>query len=103
MFASDAEAQQSGRKVGLARNRGSAFDGRLDAAQAGGMADDPDRSADGVGGSAPPSTSDDTTAPKPRRRVGTNGGRHPPEVLPACWSATDRSSSGHGHSCPATG
>jgi len=53
MLASDAEPQQSGRKVGLAGNRGSAFDGRLDAAQARGMADDPHRSADGVGAPGP--------------------------------------------------
>jgi hypothetical protein len=42
MFAADAEPSQFGRKVGLARNGGSAFDGRLDAAQTRGV---PDRRA----------------------------------------------------------
>ena len=49
MLASDAEPQQPGRKVGLAGDRGAAFDRRLDAAQARGVADDPHRPADGVG------------------------------------------------------
>jgi hypothetical protein len=49
MFAADAEPQQAGRKVGLAGNGHSALDGRLDAAQARGVANYLHRSADGVG------------------------------------------------------
>jgi hypothetical protein len=41
MLAPDAEAQQTGREVGLAGNGGSAFHARLDAAQARGVTDDP--------------------------------------------------------------
>jgi hypothetical protein len=53
MFASDAEPQQSGRQVGLAGNGGSALDGRLDAPEARGVADDSHRPADGVGAFGP--------------------------------------------------
>ena len=49
MLAADAKPQEPGREVILAGNGGSAFDGRLDAAQAGCVADDPNGSADGVG------------------------------------------------------
>jgi hypothetical protein len=51
--------------VGLARNGGAAFDGRLDAAQAGGMADDLHRSADGVGGLRPALDVERHHGPKP--------------------------------------
>ena len=69
MFAADAEPQQSGREVGLAGDGGSAFDRRLDAAQARGVADDLHHRQTASACSAPPCTSKDTTAPKPAMKL----------------------------------
>ncbi len=69
MLAADAEPEQAGRKVRLAGNGGSAFDGRLDAAEAGGVPEDPHRAADRVGALAAAPDVKDTTAPKPDMKV----------------------------------
>ena len=69
MFASDAEPQQPRLQVGLAGNGGSALDGRLDPPRlvAWRMIRTDRQTASAR--SAPPSTSKDTTAPKPAMKL----------------------------------